>query len=268
MRRNYIFELIKYNLQMLSFKRFFIITLLFNGIMAFINYEAFKGEGLKSALDILFVTFAGPRADEVFLYKNMEWFLLQLIIMLFTGDFLYNLILRKSSFLFVRTNRKNLWLSLMLSLGIILSLFFIVSFLEVLFIALLKAPLNITQGIFMENLERFNNFQIIFWMWFLLFLSCYAIMAVHFLCTLYFRSFLPSLIGIIILQVITIFYKGLDIKLIKWLPGNQGIIIRHSLFQNYSASFSLSFSIAYSIILIALVLFIGMKKIESMDIYI
>lgn len=100
----------------------------------------------------------------------------------------------------------------------------------------------------------------------LLFLTYITLALIQNTMSIILKSPIISLLFCCILQFFTLNSGKINVNLMKWLPGNQSIVVRHTLINLDVVNFNISWSIFYNLFFIVALIIIGFLYIDKLDI--
>lgn len=264
---------IKSNLNTISYKKFFSLSIMSCSIVSLLNFQFLNDTGKANLFDFIFIVFCGPDINEKNLFVCFEWMFTNLIVLSLFSNISFNQIFERGSLVISRAkSRSNLWLSQIVSLSIMIMGYFIIQFLIVISIAIVSYPINTNEPINLikeiYNIDvNINSLKIIIWLFVLITLSAISIILFQSVLSLILKNSVIALVITIIVQSFALNSGKISIKIIRWLPGNQGILLRHDMFSSSNIGFSITWSIVYSLIFIFILSLIGFFYIKDLDIY-
>lgn len=228
-----------------------------------INYNA-------NLLDLIFLTLSGPNIREQNIFIDCEWLLVQFVFLYLFVDIGFSSFFEKGSLILLRLgSRSRLWRIIIIEIIFKILLFLIIQFLTIILMGLVLFPIKWSNTLLAtSNLIRINinNFYAVFCMLILLFLTYLTLALIQNIISIIFKTPIISILFYCILQFFTLNSGKININLIKWLPGNQSIMVRHTYINSNVVNFNISWSILYNLFFIIALLIIGYIYIYKLDI--
>lgn len=248
-----------------------IILFIFIAIINIFRVRNIEGSNM---IDVLFLSFCGPSVNNSNLAIDLQWLLIQLVLTALLGDFAFNQIFYKSNFLLVRAkSRTKIWIGQALYISIAVLIFFLIGFFVVAALSQIIL-INGTNNWFHVASSIYNipsnigKYQIIAQMFILLYLTSLCAVLLQSLISMLTKNVLIPLILIMAFHIFAINSGRINVFIVRWILGNQSMIVRHTLIDENIKNFSIQWSVVYNIVLILLILIIGVHVINKMDILI
>lgn len=269
-----IFKSLMINLKSISYKKFIILSMFSCSTMSFINYNLLKNIDNVSFFDFIFIIFCGPSINEKKLFICFQWLFMNLIILFLFSDISYTQIFHQGTLIVTRVrSRMILWLSQVVSLILMVILFYIIQFIFVMSLASIIYPLkaktkfsNVFSILYGIKIN-ISNMQSIILLFSLLIMATSSIIIMQSLFALILKNSVLALVITIIIQSLTIISGNINTCIVRWLPSNQGILLRHDIFSLNKLGFSITWSVIYCSIFILILFLIGLIFINNLDIY-
>jgi hypothetical protein len=228
----------------------------------------------SNVLDVLFLSFSGSSTQNSNLALAFQWLLIQIVVISMLGDFTFNQIFYKSTFILIRSKSKSkLWISQAIYISIALFVFFFLGFLVVYILSLIAFPT--TSNNWFHTTTHFYNIPtnqsavyIICEMFVLLYLATLCSVLFQSLISLITKNVLLPLVSIILLHIFSLNSGKININSVKWFIGNQSMLIRHNYFDQNVNNFSILWSLIYTVLMIIFIVIIGTYVINKIDIFI
>lgn len=266
-------KLIFYNLQS---NMLWCVVLIFGLFFIFTGWSIASANApdIKNLGDFYFIVFSGPGNVGVSMLELLIWFIPQMLFYYVIGDMAYGELSHKGHILLpVFGSRARWWAGKVITLYIYSLLFVLELFLSFTLGVLLALPIKInslanwvTLTDFWPGSQAFSGMQLLLIIILIYASSLFALgslqMALSFLLKRSIYSFL-LIIGILLVSC----FASIDQPwLVRWLPGAQSILVRHSFIDTSIPDFSLLWSISYNIILATVSVAFGFMKVKWLDI--
>jgi hypothetical protein len=264
---------IKYNLSAMSYTKFFCLSTIPCSILVFLNVHFLKAIGRVNLFNLIFIIFCGPKINEKRLFISFEWIFMNLIILALFSNVTFHQIFERGSLVISRVlSKTDLWVAQIVSLLIMIIGYFIMQFLVTILIGTevcnisTNSHINLINKIYTINTD-INKIKIIIILFVLLILSSVSIILFQSTLSLILKNPVIALVITLIVQFFTLNSGEININVMRWLPGNQGILLRHDSFSASVVGFSVAWSIVYNLIFILILSLIGFFYIKGLDIY-
>lgn len=219
--------------------------------------------------DICFLAFLGPQTLNFKIIEVLKWIIPHIFLYYFISDFIDLELRERNIYLIYRIKSLNTWLkSKIISLFIITFFYFFIGFIIILALAIFKFNVknNLSYNLLLTlNSIKLNDFNIIYiignifiLMWF----SNFLLVLIEFFISITTKNPIISLIITSILDIISVYMGYINLKLVKWLPTNQGIISRHSILDKVQGM-SFTWSYIYLSLGSLFIIFICYKYIQN-----
>lgn len=220
--------------------------------------------------DILFLVFCGPKSINFNILDVMKLLTLNCFFFYVLAVFLDWDLKYRSIYSIPRVEYIDIWLNgRIFSILIFSFLYCIIGFATVSLILIIKYPItNVYNKLLFEisSFTKSNCIYISINMFLLIALSFFLIGIIQFCVTVITKSSMVSFIVTILFSTISIYVGYINNHILKWLPLNQGIIIRHDSIYNINL-FSFEWSYLYIILASAFVIFILKVYIHKKGIF-
>lgn len=227
------------------------------------NYNA-------NLLDFIFITLSGPNIKEQNIFIDSEWLLTQFVFLYLFADISFSAFFEKGPLILLRIgSRAKLWVTLIIEIILKVLLFLFIQTLTVISLGIFFFPIKFTNNILATSALitlNINNFYLVSCMLLLLFLTYITLALIQNIISIIFKSSIISILFCSILQSFTLNSGKINVNLIKWLPGNQSIMVRHSLVNANVLNFNIGWSIFYNLFFIVILITIGFLYTDKLDI--
>ncbi|UCS14399.1 hypothetical protein [Clostridium botulinum] len=227
------------------------------------NYDA-------NLLDLIFLTLSGPNIREQNIFIESEWLLVQFVFLYLLADVSFSSFFEKGPLILLRIgSRAKLWAVLIGKIILNILLFLFIQILTIVSLGIFYFPIRWTNNILATSRlirVNINNLYAVFCMFLLLFLTYITLALIQNTMSIILKSPIISLVFCCILQFFTLNSGKINISLMKWLPGNQSIVVRHTLINPNVVNFNISWSVFYNLFFIIALVIIGFLYIDKLDI--
>ncbi|MBN3348068.1 hypothetical protein CF050_14565 [Clostridium botulinum] len=227
------------------------------------NYDA-------NLLDLIFLTLSGPNIREQNIFIESEWLLVQFVFLYLLADVSFSSFFEKGPLILLRIgSRSKLWVVLIGKIILNILVFLFIQILTVVLLGIFFFPIRLSNNILATSrLLRLNinNLYAVFCMLLLLFLTYITLALIQNTMSIILKSPIISLLFCCILQFFTLNSGKINVNLMKWLPGNQSIVVRHTLINPDVVNFNISWSVFYNLFFIVVLIIIGFLYIDKLDI--
>jgi len=267
MKKTSIFSAFKTISSGISSKRLAIISASFFTVVALVNIKFLINVGKGTVLNVLLLSFGGPILKEFPAFTALQWFLTQLIIMSLLGSFSFFELYYRGIYTLTRIgSRIKWWTMIAVSLLIKIIQFYIVGIIVVFLISITQFPLY-DEHLLIESMKLPITFNMLIILCVTIMITSFAITLLQSFLSIILKSTISPSIFILIIHIFAIYSANINFELVKWLPGNQSMIFRHSIFTSGLNSFSMIWSLTYNFFLISIILLYGYFVITRFDIF-
>ncbi len=221
-------------------------------------------------LDLTFLTLSGPNINEQNIFVNFEWLLVQCTFLYLFVDIGFSNFFKKGNLILLRVgSRAKLCMLIILEIIFKILIFLVIQLLTVLVMGMCLFPIKWSNTILATSkLMRIhlNNFYTVIYMLLLLFLTYITLALIQNTISIIFKTPIISIVFYCILQFFTLNSGKINKNLIKWLPGNQSIIVRHTFIDPSIPYFSITWSILYNLLFIIILIIISFLYTSKLDI--
>lgn len=242
------------------------------GVYEVVTYPAALA---RNVWDVLFVTFSGPGLTNDSLFEFVHWFLPYLFFFYLFGNTAEEDLSQRGVSLVPRIGSRRKWWRGRVVALLFLSLFYVVAGIAVVLIisgcflpwSAHLSPFLLSSGIW-PTIPRDLSVSVLLLQWiFPLFLG--ALAAISLLQTalsLQWRNAFLSFIAASALIVLSWLFGTQHPLAVRWLPGSQSMLLRHTFLEPRVHGFSLAWSLGYNAAIILAVLAVSFVCIRRIDI--
>jgi len=258
-------------------KNFILTVVIFSLIGLFSVYEVatFPSSCSKNVWDVMFVAFAGPPLADDSLFDFTLWFLPFLMFFYAFGSIAEEeLSQRGISVIPLIGSRKRWWLGKTVTLLILSITYLLIGIATVLIVSLFSLSLStqispfLLSGKVWQTIPKDMTVVTLMEWVFLLYLSTlFALSFIQMTFSVIWRNSFTALILVSAVMVLSWIFGIGHPYIVRWLPGSQSMLLRHTLFDPSVYRFSLNFSLAYNAILVLILLVVSFIYIRKMDIF-
>ncbi len=253
------------------------IVALFAAIGLFGVYEVVSYPTVlsKNVWDVLFVTFSGPGLTNDSLFEFVHWFLPYLFFFYLFGNIAEeDLSQRGVSLIPLIGSRRTWWLGEVVTL-LILSLFYVVTGVVTTLIVsrcLLPwsanlSPFLLSSGIWQTIPKDLTVAMLILrWIFPLFFGTLVAVSFLQMTLSIWWRNAFLSFIAASAMMILSWLFGIRHPSVVRWLPGSQSMLLRHTFLEPQVHGFSLAWSLGYNAVIILAVLVVSFICIRRIDI--
>lgn len=222
--------------------------------------------------DSLVLAFSGPPIDGR-VVDGLIWLLPQLLLFYIVGNFAKEELVSRGEYILPLIGSRFVWwIGKVIILALYSFVFFVTGFAVVFTVSGFLLPISSSWGEllltkdYLPFLSKYSVSYIISIMFVLLYTTGLSMTLLQVVLSLIFNSVYAFFI-VSALSIFTLISGSLYLKLVPFLPSNQAIISRHSLFDSSIIAFSIEWSIIYNFIVIGAAIVFGAWQIKTMDIF-
>jgi hypothetical protein len=229
---------------------------------------------ITSLGDYYFIAFSGPVNESLSMIELLLWFIPHMLFFYLIGDMAYGELSQKGYFLLPILGSRGCWWSGKVLTLFILSVLFV--FLQILALTLgaaLVIPIRIdslrqliTLASLWPNSQAFSGIQILLVILVLYITTLFALGTLQMTFSFFFKRSVYSFLFASGIALISSFASINHPELVRWLPGAQSMLIRHTFIDATVPGFSLLWSISYNVFLAAASVAIGLLVLKRLDI--
>jgi len=229
---------------------------------------------IKSIGDFYFLFFSGPGNGSLSLIEILVWFIPQMLFYFLIGDIAYDELSQRGSVLLpILGSRWGWWSGKVLTL-FVFSLIYVSGLILTITLGLIFAnPTHInsfnssvTLTSLWPNSQDFSGGQLILLIALLYISSMFALGCIQMTFSLFCRRSIYGFLLIIGILLVSCFISVNPPWLVRWLPGTQTMLVRHTFIDVTIPDFSFLWSILYNATLVAVSLIIGFWAVKRLDI--
>jgi hypothetical protein len=229
----------------------------------------------KNVWDVLLVTFSGPGLTNDSLFEFVHWFLPYLFFFYLFGNIAEeDLSQRGVSLVPLIGSRRKWWLGEVVTL-LILSLFYVVTGVATILIvsrcflpwSTHLSPFLLSSGIWQTIPKDLSVATLLLrWIFPLFFGTLVAVSFLQMALSLQWRNAFLSFIAASAMMILSWLFGIRHPFVVRWLPGSQSMLLRHTFLEPKVRGFSLAWSLGYNAVIILAVLAVSFVYIRRIDI--
>jgi hypothetical protein len=261
----------------LHIKDFVLSVFTFSLIGLFSVYEVatYPSTLSKNVWDVLFVTFAGPSISDDSLFNLIFWFLPYLMFFYMFGNTAEEeLSQRGVSIIPLIGSRRGWWLGEVATLFILSIIYVLIGIATVLAVSLLFLPWSNQISPFLLSIQLWHikeNTTIVTlvfgWILLLFLTTLISFSLTQMALSIMWRNSFVSLIFVGAVMVLSWVFGIHHPYIVRYLPGSQSMLLRHTFLDTMVYGFSLTWSLVYNAIIILIVLAVSFIYVRRMDIF-
>jgi len=242
------------------------------GVYEVVSYPTALSENVW---DVLFVTFSGPGLTNDSLFEFVHWFLPYLFFFYLFGNIAEeDLSQRGVSLIPLIGSRRKWWLGEVVTL-LILSLFYVVTGVATILIvsrcflpwSANLSPFLLSSGIWQTIPKDLTVAMLLLrWIFPLFFGTLVAVSFLQMALSLQWRNAFLSFIAASAMMILSWLFGIRHPSVVRWLPGSQSMLLRHTFLEPKVHGFSLAWSLGYNAVIILAVLVVSFICIRRIDI--
>ena len=257
-------------------KDLILTIVIFSLIGLFSVYEAvtFPSSSSKNVWDVLFVTFAGPPLSSNSLFSFTFWFLPYLIFFYLFGNIAEEeLSQRGVSVIPLIGSRRKWWLGKTVTLFILSIIYVVISIVIILVVSSFFLPLSsrispfLLSGTLQYIPKGITVVILIKWVFLLYLSTLFTLSFVQMAFSVIWRNSFTALILVSTVMVLSWLFGIGHPYIVRWLPGSQSMLLRHTFFDSSVYNFSLNFSLVYNAVIVLIILAVSFIYIRRIDIF-
>jgi len=229
----------------------------------------------ENVWDVLFVTFSGPGLVNDSLFEFVHWFLPYLFFFYLFGNIAEeNLSQRGVSLIPLIGSRRKWWLGEVVTL-LILSFFYVVTGVATILIvsrcflpwSANLSPFLLSRGIWQAIPKDLTVAMLLLrWIFPLFFGTLVAVSFLQMALALQWRNAFLSFIAASAMMILSWLFGIRHPSVVRWLPGSQSMLLRHTFLEPQVRGFSLAWSLGYNAVIILAVLAVSFIYVRRIDI--
>lgn len=278
MKKVSLLSIIRINIMMHVHLKEFILTIsIFALIGLFSVYEvlAYPSTLLKNVWDVLFVSFVGPSISDDSLFNFFIFFIPYLMFFYMFGNIAEEDLFEKGiSIIPLIGSRKKWWFVEIATLFSFSFFYVILGMLTTLVVGLFFLPFSNRISPFLLSINQWHIngnttiFTLIFGWIFLLFLTTLISFSLtQMALSIMWRNSFVSLIFVSAIMVLSWVFGIRHPYIVRYLPGSQSMLLRHTFLDPAVHGFSLAWSLVYNTIAIFIVSTVSFLYVRRMDIF-
>ncbi len=244
------------------------------GLFSVYGIATFPSSYSKNVWDALLVSFAGPPLSSDSLFNFVFWFLPYLIFFYLFGNIAEEeLSQRGVSVIPLIGSRRKWWLGKTVTLFILSIIYVVISIVIILVVSSFFLPLSnqispfLLSGTLQYIPEGITVVILIKWVFLLYLSTLFALSFIQMAFSVIWRNSFTALILVSAVMILSWLFGIGHSYIVRWLPGSQSMLIRHTFFDSSVYSFSLSFSLIYNAVIVLIILAVSSVYIRRMDIF-
>jgi len=261
----------------LRMKDLILTVVIFTLIGLFSVYEVatYPSPCAKNVWDVLFVAFAGPSISDDSLFTLIFWFLPYLMFFYMFGNIAEDeLSQRGVSIIPLIGSRRKWWLGEVVTLLILSFIYVLAGIATVLAVSLFFLPWSNQISPFLLSLKLWQIPKdttvvtlMIRWVFLLFGSTLFAVSFIQMAFSVIWRNSFTALILVCAVMILSWLFGMGHPYLVRWLPGSQSMLLRHTFLDPTVYGFSLTWSLVYNAIIVLIVLAVSFIYVHRMDIF-
>lgn len=251
-----------------------VVTFSLIGLFSVYEIATFPSSCAKNVWDILFVTFMGPSISNDSLFNLIFWFLPYLMFFYMFGNIAEEeLSQRGVSIIPLIGSRRKWWLGEVATLLILSIIYVLIGIVTVLIVSLFFLPLSNEISPFLLSLKLWQIPKdmtvatLMRWTFLLFFSTLFAVSFIQMALSVIWRNSFTALILVCAVMILSWLFGIGHPYLVRWLPGSQSMLLRHTFLDPTVYGFSLTWSLVYNAIIVLIVLAVSFIHVRRMDIF-
>ena len=245
------------------------------GLFSVYDVVTFPSSCAKNVWDVLFVAFAGPLISNDSLFTLIFWFLPYLMFFYMFGNIAEEeLSQRGVSIIPLIGSRRKWWLGEVVTLLILSFIYVLAGIATVLAVSLFFLPWSNQISPFLLSLKLWQIPKdttvvtlMIRWVFLLFGSTLFAVSFIQMVLSVIWRNSFTALILVCTVMILS-WLSGIGHPyIVKWLPGSQSMLLRHTFLDPMVYGFSLTWSLVYNAIIVLIVLAVSFIYVRRMDIF-
>lgn len=246
------------------------------GLFSVYDVVTFPSSCAKNVWDVLFVAFAGPLISNDSLFTLIFWFLPYLMFFYMFGNIAEEeLSQRGVSIIPLIGSRRKWWLGEVVTLLILSFIYVLAGIATVLAVSLFFLPWSNQISPFLFSGEIWQTIPkdttvvtlMIRWIFLLFGSTLFAVSFIQMVLSVIWRNSFTALILVCTVMILSWLFGIGHPYLVRWLPGSQSMLLRHTFLDPTVYGFYLTWSLVYNAIIILIVLAVSFIYVRRMDIF-
>jgi len=253
-----------------------VVTFSLIGLFSVYEIATFPSSCAKNVWDILFVTFMGPSISNDSLFNLIFWFLPYLMFFYMFGNIAEEELLQRGvSIIPLIGSRRKWWLGEVATLLILSFIYVLIGIATVLAVSLFFLPWSNQISPFLFSGEIWQTIPkdmtvvtlMIRWIFLLFGSTLFAVSFIQMVLSVIWRNSFTALILVCTVMILSWLFGIGHPYLVRWLPGSQSMLLRHTFLDPTVYGFYLTWSLVYNAIIILIVLAVSFIYVRRMDIF-
>ncbi len=251
-----------------------VVTFSLIGLFSVYEIATFPSSCAKNVWDILFVTFMGPSISNDSLFNLIFWFLPYLMFFYMFGNIAEEELLQRGvSIIPLIGSRRKWWLGEVATLLILSIIYVLIGIVTVLIVSLFFLPLSNEISPFLLSLKLWQIPKdmtvatLMRWTFLLFFSTLFAVSFIQMAFSVIWKNSFTALILVCAVMILSWLFGIGHPYLVRWLPGSQSMLLRHTFLEPTVYGFSLTWSLVYNAIIVLIVLAVSFIYVHRMDIF-
>lgn len=267
------FKIVAHNFRTGIFWKMFFLAMLVISIIGWKIATDYQSE-INNLGDFYFIFFAGPDNFSLSLLLLLIWFIPQMFFYYLIGNMAYGELSQHGYVLLPRIGSRKKWWSGKVAGLFLISMVYLIAVIVGSTIgacmSLSTEIISLNQPVTITNIwpgsQTFTGFQLV-WVIVLLYISSYwALGTLQLATSLIFKKSADSFLLVSMLLLFSCIASIDQAGLVRWLPGTQTILARHSFIDTTIPDFSLGWSLLYNLILFIISFLVGNWVMKRLDI--
>jgi hypothetical protein len=245
------------------------------GLLSVYDVVIYPVSSSKNVWDILFVTFMGPSISDDSLFNLIFWFLPYLMFFYMFGNIAEEeLSHRGVSIIPLIGSRRKWWLGEVATLFILSIIYVLIGIATVLAVSLFFLPWSNQISSFLLSGELWQIPKdmtvvtlMIRWIFLLFGSTLFALSFIQMALSVIWRNSFTALILVCAVMILSWLFGIGHPYVVRWLPGSQSMLLRHTFLDPTVYGFSLTWSLVYNAIIVLIILAVSFIYVRRMDIF-
>ncbi len=221
--------------------------------------------------DVALVAFAGPGLEDTSLVRMLVWFLPHLLFFYFLGDFVYGELAQRGYWVLPLMGSRTRWWATKAATLLFLTMAYTLFYLGVVLLVPTIRLAGNTAGFSIWELvfpfrSEINGWIFMGWVFGSFFSTLFASTLLQLSLSLAWQKSFYGF-GAVSAWMLLSWLLGTGApELIRWLPGSQSMLMRHTFFAQEVSGFSLAWTLGYNFLFSLAAFFLGARTLQKMDI--
>lgn len=230
----------------------------------------------KNVWDVLFVAFAGPSISDDSLFNLIFWFLPYLMFFYMFGNIAEEeLSQRGVSIIPLIGSRRKWWFGEVATLFILSIIYILIGIATVLIVSLFFLPWSNQISPFLFSGELWQTIPknttvvtlMIRWIFLLFGSTLFALSFIQMALSVIWRNSFTALILVCAVMILSWLFGIGHPYVVRWLPGSQSMLLRHTFLDPTVYGFSLTWSLVYNAVIVLIISAVSFIYVRRMDIF-